>query len=103
MGRNRVAEGPMAEAARTGPWGGDLNRAGDKFGVAVHTKLFFIRADVLLFLRDTDAHGHFEDVPDDGAGDESEESNHDDAHDLGAQGAIFLKEANSQRAPDSSN
>jgi len=72
VGRNRVAEGPMAEAARTGPWGGDLNRSGDKFGVAVHTKLFFIRADVLLFLRDTDAHGHFEDVPDDGAGDESE-------------------------------
>ena len=51
----------MAEAARIGPWGGDLNRAGDKFGVAVHTKLFFIRADILLFLGDTDTHSHFED------------------------------------------
>ena len=103
VGRNRAAEGPMAEAYRIGPLGKGLNGAGDEFGVAVHTEFFFIRADIFFFLRDTDAHGRLEDVPDDGAGDKSEEPNHDDAYDLGTQGATFLEETDSQRAPDSSH
>ena len=71
--------------------------------VGFHADLLRVATEHLFLFADADAHGVFEDQPDDAGGDQDEDAGGDNADQLGDEAGVRVGDRNRQGAPDTAD